>query len=70
MLLIKDILKDTDRVYAERKLGEACYKTPIDTRPTIRSNQIKALAEVMANAINNEFSIMKARILELERQLE
>jgi len=70
VILIKDILKETDKVYAERKLGVNCYKIPIAVRPVIQSEQVKALAEVMSNFINNELSTMKARILELERQLD
>jgi len=70
MILIKTVLKEVDKVYAERKLGENCYKTPIALRPVTRSDQVKALAEVMSNFINDELSTMKARILELERQLD
>lgn len=70
MLLIKDILKETDRVYGERKLGEALHITPIELRPTVQSNQIKALAEVLANRINDELSVLKTRIIELERQMD
>jgi hypothetical protein len=70
MILIKDLLKETDKIYAERKLGEQCYTVPIALRPVVQSDQVKALAEAMANASNNELSVMKARILELERQLD
>jgi hypothetical protein len=70
MILIKDLLKETDKIYAERKLGEQCYTVPIALRPVAQSDQVKALAEAMANASNNELSVMKARILELERQLD
>jgi hypothetical protein len=70
MILIKDLLKETDKIYAERKLGEQCYTVPIALRPVVQSDQVKALAEAMANAANNELSVMKARILELERQLD
>lgn len=70
MLVINYILKDADKIYAERKLGEACYSTPVKSRPTVQSDQVKALAEALANAINNELSVYKTRILELERQLD
>lgn len=70
MLLIKDILRDADQVYAERKLGEDWAKVPKAARPVIESNQVKALAEAITNAVNSELSVYKARILELERQLD
>lgn len=70
MLLLKDVIKEANRIYAERKLGEDCYKTPIALRPKMASNQIMSLAEALGNAINNELSVYKTRILELERQLE
>lgn len=70
MLIIKDILKDADKVYAERKLGEACYSTPVAARPNIQSNQVKAAVEAVVNAVNNELSVYKTRILELERELD
>jgi hypothetical protein len=70
MIVIKDVLKDSDQCYAEIKLGENLYKTPIPLRPVIQSEQVKALAEVLSNHVNNELSVLKARILELERQLD
>ena len=70
MILIKDILKEADKVYAERKLGEKCYITPLLERPKIKSEHVAAFAEAMVNSINDELSVMKTRILELERQLD
>jgi hypothetical protein len=70
VIIIKDVLKDSDQCYAERKLGEDFYRTPIPLRPIIQSEQVKALAEVLSNHVNNELSVLKARILELERQID
>jgi hypothetical protein len=70
MLIIKDILKNTDLIYAERKLGELCYTTPAEQRPVVKSNQIKALAEAIVNALNYELSVYRTRIKELERQVD
>lgn len=70
MLLIKDVLKEANQVFVERELGEQWAKTPAVNRPKIFSNTVYAIIEAVVNAVNSELSIYKARILELERQLD
>lgn len=67
---IDDLHRRANEIYAERKLGpDYVYRAP-ECRPTIQSDQVKALMEALQEQLTAAFAKVREEIADVYRHLD